>query len=173
MILRILVPVDGSKQSEKALEYAVKTWPHLGSDFEDNHVNKTSNKVTELIILHVLPQFAIPLGFERPMRSLKTGDVISFSDYINELNETFLNEWKSKLSDYTKKYESKDTVIKAKLLKQNESLVQTIIDVADKEKIDLIVVGNIGLGGISKIKTLGSVSRSISEMAKCPVLIVH
>lgn len=70
-----------------------------------------------------------------------------------KLNETFLNEGKSKLSDYTKKYESKDTLIKANLLKQNESLVQTIIDVADKEQIDLIIVGNIGLGGISKIKT--------------------
>lgn len=82
--MRILVPVDGSKQSEKALEYAVKTLSHLGSDFDDNYMNKTSNKVTELIILHVLPQFAVPLDFERPMRSLKTGDVISFSDYINE-----------------------------------------------------------------------------------------
>lgn len=171
--MRILVPVDGSIQSEKALEYAVKTLSPLDCNFDDNPMNKSSDKVTELIILHVLPQFAIPLGFERPMRSLKTGEVISFSDYINELNEAFLDEWERKLSDYVNKYQSKDTLIKTKLLKQSGSIVQTIIDFADKEQINLIVVGNFGLGGISKIKTLGSVSRSISEMAKYPVLIVH
>ena len=102
MILKILVPVDGSKQSEKALEYAVKTLSHLDGDFDDNPVNKTPHKVTELIILHVLPQFAVPLGFERPMKSLRTGEVISFSDYIHEFNETFLNEWERNLTDYTK-----------------------------------------------------------------------
>jgi len=49
----------------------------------------------------------------------------------------------------------------------------TIIDFAAKENIDLIVIGNVGRSGISKLKTLGSVSRSISERALCPVMIVH
>lgn len=171
--MRILVPVDGSKQSEKALEYAVKTLSPIKGDFNDVDIDKTLNKTTELFILHVLPQFAMPLGFERPMRSSRTGEVISFSEYINELNETFLDEWKRKLSDYAKKYESKGLLIKTKLLKPSESVVKTIIDVVDKEQIDLIVIGNVGLGGISKIRTLGSVSRSVSEMVKCPVLIIH
>jgi Universal stress protein family len=43
----------------------------------------------------------------------------------------------------------------------------------DMQKIDLIIMGSIGLRGINKIKTLGSVSRRVSEMASCPVLIVH
>lgn len=34
-----------------------------------------------------------------------------------------------------------------------------------KEKVDMIVIGNVGRSGISKIKTLGSVSRSVSESA--------
>ena len=38
---------------------------------------------------------------------------------------------------------------------------------------DLIVIGSRGLSGISKIKTLGSVSRKVSELAKCPVMIMH
>ena len=35
------------------------------------------------------------------------------------------------------------------------------------------VIWNIGLGGISKVKALGSVSRNVCEMSNCPVLIVH
>ena len=38
---------------------------------------------------------------------------------------------------------------------------------------DLIIIGSHGLHGISRIKTLGSVSRKVSELAKCPVMIIH
>ena len=53
------------------------------------------------------------------------------------------------------------------------SIPNTITEFAYKEKVDLIVVGSVGLSGISKVKVLGSVSRAIAEMASCPVLIVH
>ena len=49
----------------------------------------------------------------------------------------------------------------------------TIIDFAAKEEVDLIVIGNVGRTGISKIKMLGSVSRSVSERAQCPEMIIH
>jgi nucleotide-binding universal stress UspA family protein len=61
--------------------------------------------------------------------------------------------------------------IRTKLLTGHIS--NTIIDFAAKEKVDLIVIGNVGRSGISKIKTLGSVSRSVSEKAPCPVMIIH
>jgi nucleotide-binding universal stress UspA family protein len=48
-----------------------------------------------------------------------------------------------------------------------------IIEFANNQKVDLIVIGSVGLRGLSKIKALGSVSRSVSERAICPVLIVH
>ncbi len=59
------------------------------------------------------------------------------------------------------------------LVSQGNSISDTILEFANKEKADLIVIGNIGLSGISKLKTLGSVSRSIAEKSSCPVLIVH
>ena len=40
-------------------------------------------------------------------------------------------------------------------------------------KMDMIVMGSHRLKGISKIKALGSVTRKVSEIADCPVLIVH
>ena len=50
---------------------------------------------------------------------------------------------------------------------------EQILETASTEKIDLVVLGSIGLTGLAKLKILGSVSRSVSERARCPVLIVH
>ena len=83
------------------------------------------------------------------------------------------------LSARKKKYESHRTrdnnfIIRVEVLvSQGNSVSDTIIKFVNKEKANLIVVGNIGLSGISKLKTLGSVSRSIAEKSSCPVLIVH
>ncbi len=42
-----------------------------------------------------------------------------------------------------------------------------------ENRIDLVVIGSQGLSGLSRIKALGSVSRKISELADCPVMIVR
>lgn len=38
---------------------------------------------------------------------------------------------------------------------------------------DLIIIGSKGLHGVGHVKALGSVSRKVSELAKCPVMIIH
>ena len=48
-----------------------------------------------------------------------------------------------------------------------------ILRFAKKQEIDLIIAGSQGLGGMKKLKALGSVSRWITENSDCPVLIVH
>jgi nucleotide-binding universal stress UspA family protein len=50
---------------------------------------------------------------------------------------------------------------------------EKIIEFAKNEQVDLILIGSVGLSELSKVKALGSVSRSVSEWAICPVLIVH
>ncbi|MGA8564654.1 MAG: universal stress protein [Nitrososphaeraceae archaeon] len=55
---RILVPHDGSKPSDKAIDIAI----------ELSKMSKDSN----IILLHVIPEMQIPLVFERPIRSHKT-----------------------------------------------------------------------------------------------------
>lgn len=47
-----------------------------------------------------------------------------------------------------------------------------IVRVADERKIDLIVLGSHGRGGISRA-ILGSVADKVMRTAHCPVLIVH
>ena len=79
-----------------------------------------------------------------------------------------------KLINLKNKYESSNVPIQTKVIAESTgSIVNNILNYADKEKVDLIIIGNIGLGGLSKFKALGSVSRSVSEKATCPVLIVH
>jgi nucleotide-binding universal stress UspA family protein len=157
-----VVPIDGSKASENALEYTIKLQQNL---------LPSANK--EIIILNVLPHFHVPSGFERPMKSLKTGKTTSLTDFIQEMNEVIKKEWNDKLSDIKKKYETPDVKIKTEIIEGSSSIADNIISFADKENANIIVIGDIGLGGISKIKTLGSISRKVSEKANCPVLIVH
>jgi nucleotide-binding universal stress UspA family protein len=165
MYRKVLVPIDGSKPADKALDHATDLVKSIS----------VSSK-TELTILYVIPDLPVPLGFEKPMRSFKTGKVISFSDFIKEMHESMRLNGEKMLSERKKKYESNtnNVTIRAEVIVGHGlSISNTIIEFADKEKIDLIVIGNIGLSGISKVKALGSVSRAIAERSVCPVLVVH
>ena len=53
------------------------------------------------------------------------------------------------------------------------NVASEILNFAKKKRISLIIMGSKGLHGIEKIMTLGSVSRKVSEQAKCPVLLVR
>lgn len=42
-----------------------------------------------------------------------------------------------------------------------------------EDKCELVVIGTIGLKGISKVSVIGSMARKILEKALCNVLLVH
>jgi nucleotide-binding universal stress UspA family protein len=48
-----------------------------------------------------------------------------------------------------------------------------IVDCTEKNKIDLVIMGNKGLQGLAKFKGLGSVSRKVSEAVSCPITIIR
>jgi nucleotide-binding universal stress UspA family protein len=52
------------------------------------------------------------------------------------------------------------------------STVQTIVEYADSEKVDLIVVGTRGMTGLKKL-IMGSVSTGLVSHSHCPVLVVR
>ena len=168
---KIIVPVNGSKPADKALDHAI----HLAKSIS---VNGSLNKI-EIIMLFVIPELPATLGIEPPRRSTKTGEVISFSEYVNEIHELKRSNAIKLLYARKRRYEShitkdNDFILRDEVLvSQGNPISDAILEFANKEKADLIVIGNIGLSGISKTKTLGSVSRSIAEKSSCPVLIVH
>lgn len=158
MYKKILVPYDDSEPSNKALDHAAAIAKMSGG--------------SEVILLYVIAEFPTYHFIERPARSIKTGETITLSQYLKEVYE-LMEESANDVLD-KKKEEIKKTAgleIRTKLLTGHIS--NAIIDFAAKEKVDLIVIGNVGRSGISKIRTLGSVSRSVSERAPCPVMIIH
>ena len=169
MYKKILVPVDGSEPSNFALEHAI----NLAKQCKGN--NNTSSSKINVIILYVIPEMPTSIGFlEGPMRSPKTGELISFSDYVKEMYVLMKSNSEKKLTNLKNKYEPLGIPIQTKVIADAKgSIVDNIIKFADEEKVNLIVIGNIGLGGLSRVKALGSVSRNLAEKAMCPILIVH
>lgn len=160
MYKKILVPYDGSEPADRALDQAVSIAKSAGRDKPD------------VILLHVIAEFPTHHFIERPARSIKTGEKTTLSRYLKEVYELMEESAKDALTkkkDEIKK--TSDFEIRTKVLAGHIS--DTIIGFAEKEKVDLIVIGNVGRSGISKIRALGSVSRSVSERAPCPVMIVH
>lgn len=155
---RILVPYDGSKFSDKAFENAIG-------------IARLSGLNTEVILLHITPNIPVPLTFERPVYSAKTGKSIPLTQYIQELTEEMEENASKMLEDVRKKYTDKEIKIENVLLHGYPP--EKIIEFANEQKVDLIVIGSVGLSGLSKVRALGSVSRNVSERASCPVLIVH
>ena len=158
MYRKLLVPYDDSEPSNKALDHAV-------------NIAKMSGQ-SEVILLHVIAEYPSYHFIERPARSIKTGEKTTLSQYLKEVYELIgesANDVLEKKKEEIKKKPGLE--IRTKLVTGHIS--NAIIEFAAQEKIDLIVIGNVGRSGISKIKTLGSVSRSVSERAPCPVMIIH
>ena len=154
----ILVPHDGSIISDKALDKAVE-------------IAKLA-KGSQIILIHVIPEIPTPI-FSREIRSPETGEVITFSEYMISLYQEIESEMREKLEDKKKKYSLEDgMLIEIFITIGNPS--DKILEYATDKKADLIVIGSIGITGVSKFfKGLGSVSRNVSEKVSCPVLIVR
>jgi nucleotide-binding universal stress UspA family protein len=54
---------------------------------------------------------------------------------------------------------------------QTNSIASTIVEFAENEKVDLIVVGTRGASGVKRM-LLGSVASGVVTYAHCPVLVV-
>lgn len=159
MYRKIIVPYDGSEPSNKAVDHAVQ-------------IAKLTGLKSDVILLHVIEEFPTCHFIERPARSIRTGEKITLSQYLLEVYELMRQSGREVL-DKKKEEISKSSSFEVKTKVLAGHISNTIIDFAGKEKADLIVIGNVGRTGISKIRTLGSVSRSVSERAPCPVMIVH
>jgi nucleotide-binding universal stress UspA family protein len=160
MLMKILVPYDGSEPASRALDQAVDIAKLAWRDRPD------------VILLHVIAEFPTHHFIERPARSIRTGEKTTLSRYLKEVYELMEESAADALAKKKEEIKkSSDFEIKTKVLSGHVS--DTIIEFAKKEKVDLIVIGNVGRSGISRLRTLGSVSRSVSERASSPVMIVH
>lgn len=164
---KILVPYDGSKQSNKALEKAVEL---------AKLIKKSGTKVW-INMLYVVPEVYVPSTlFDRDVniKSTITGERLTSQQYLKEFYHEMKSKAKTMLS--TKKQQDLDSFnLMAKIHVTYGNPSDKILEFANKHQVDLIVIGSIGLSGFSRIKklALGSVARSVAEGATCPVMIVR
>lgn len=150
MISKILVPYDGTEMSDRALGKATE----LAKAFR-----------AQLILLHVIEQ--IPIS-----PSIMLG---SDSALINRARRSVrkeLEEGWNKIAE-VKIREIEKSNVEAICECLVGSAAEKILQFGKIKKVDMIVMGSRRFKGISKIKALGSVTRRVSEMADCPVLIIH
>jgi nucleotide-binding universal stress UspA family protein len=166
MYRNILVPYDGSQPSNHALNHAVNL----------ARIKSTQKISVEVHLLYVVGEIHVPPSFgygikvyssSRHEQSKTTVEYIK--EIYHELRSKALDMLNSKKKEYLK--ETNEIAIKTHVLLGHPA--DKIIEFANMQKIDLIVMGTVGLKGISRIKAVGSVARRVAEMASCPLLLVH
>jgi nucleotide-binding universal stress UspA family protein len=151
MLTRILVPYDGSKYSIKALARAMELSHNLDSEI--------------FLFSVVYTDYISPpgrLGFIRTK---------SEKESIKKWKELVNTDAEKMLKLAIKRCDEKG--ISASYSIGQGNVANEILRFANRKRISLIIIGSRGLHGIGKLKVLGSVSRRVSEQAKCPVLLVR
>ncbi len=148
-IKKILVTIDGSESSKKATEYAIS----LAKKYD-----------AQLIILYVLYS---ELGFAY---SNLLG--VTTPKAIQDVLETQKNEVQKWFDEVKNKLKTSNISVTDKIIISASSIVGEIMAFADKEKIDLIILGTRGRTGFKKL-LLGSVAEGVVTHSSCPVMVVR
>ena len=148
MIKKILVVIDGSEQSDKALDFALDLAVLCSA---------------EIVLINVLSPSLLSYVYNSRMFVPN----VDYSKYLKQIR-TPHEKLLSKALDKAKKFQE--------TLKVSKELVEgrpsdKIVETAKDEECDLIVIGSRGLGGIKEF-FLDSVSDRVADHAPCPVLIV-
>lgn len=170
--MKILTLVDGSDHSLKALEYAVNLLGSVNKDLTQN-ISQSQSK-NEIIILTILQSFRLSNEVEK-YESLTSERKKSLDNYLKDIYLAMQTEWIKKLSELKSKYDKTGLHISTKIITGSHSsrfVAYSIVTFADDKGVDLIVVGSVGIGGVSKNKSLGSVTRNLAEISTRPILIV-
>ncbi len=105
---------------------------------------------------------------------LHVSQIPSFPKYLKSLDKyqkevrDRAEKWFSRIRNFP---ESSGVDMKTKVVTAATSVVGTIVEVADREDIDLIVMGPRGVSKFSKL-LLGSVTSGVVNTARCSVLVV-
>ena len=149
----ILVPHDGSEMSDKDLNNAVEFSQALRA---------------KIILLHIVDDRIVPasdtIGFvsdEQPSLEVAKTQLIRI---LKQGAELMLKDRISKV---------KQMGIDIRFMMGVGSPAEEIVLIAESEHVDLIITGSRRLNEIFKNVALGSVARRVSEIAKCPVMIIH
>jgi nucleotide-binding universal stress UspA family protein len=144
MTSQILVPLDGSALAERALSCAMMLAQGLPAD---------------LILLRAV---SIPPGFEDVLIGVP-GDVEAQVEQFGDEAKGYLSEVAARL---------KASGLSARATVERDPAAEAIVDYAEKENINYIVMATHGHSGISRWRH-GSVAERVLQSASVPVLLVR
>lgn len=143
---KILVPVDGSETSNKALDEAVR-------------MARLCNG--QIRLLHIVGPMVQVSGYDLPLTYLN-----EVQDALMKAGEEVVAEAKERISEADLKLDTK--VIESSVIRVSE----VIIDHAQSWGADLIVIGTHGRRGVKRM-VLGSDAEQVVRMSPIPVLLVR
>ena len=153
---KILVPHDDDEMADKALQFSIDIAKALKM---------------EIVILRVIPETLHVSDRALHVAFLDRGERERFTGGLRRLNEEVKVEEYKKLTKLIDSCTAEGVKASRKIAVGNP--VEKILEVAVKEEPYLIVMGSKRLRGLGKIRMMGSVARSVSELSKVPVMIVH
>lgn len=143
---QILVPVDGSPTSQKALDEAIRLAQLTGA---------------RLRLVHVVDELSYVNGFEPAM------------NYLNEIIPLMREAGEKLLAHQRQKALDKGVEVDSVLIVEGPGRIcDHVAEQARRIKADLIVVGSHGRRGIGRV-LLGSDAEQIVRHAPVPVLVVR
>jgi len=151
---RVLVAIDGSISSMHTIDYAISI------AIKNN---------SQLVILYVIDVYKYPYL----PSSIILAPTFGSEKYLEEKNEAEeqMNKIKEKYKQKTKNnIDSKE--LKTEIVEGAKSAATTIMEYAESENIDLIIIGSKGRTSFKKL-LLGSVSSDIIKNAHCAVLVIR
>jgi nucleotide-binding universal stress UspA family protein len=151
---KILVPMDGSEHSLKALEMATQI------------ARKFQGKIT---LLHAYSVSVQPIMMPEPTALGSPSVPILTGAEVSRLVEVAREVGNRILSDGEEKAKAKQVEVEKMLVEGHA--VQEIVKAAIEGNFDLIVVGARGISHIKEI-LLGSVTDGVIHHARCPVLVI-
>lgn len=151
---KILVPLDGSEHSSRALETAIQI------------AKKFSGKIT---LVHVYSVTVRPVIMPEPTTLTPPGVPVMTPAEVSKVVDATRKAGFRILADGEQKVRAAEVQVQTMLVEGQ--VVHEITNAAKEGKFDLIVIGARGISKIREI-LLGSVSDGVIRNASCPVLVV-
>lgn len=141
----ILVGIDGSESSIDAADYAIEMAKKDGAQV----IALTVNRIP-------LSSYGLATPQDEVKQSKENEDMQEFK------------EWLDKISQNAKQ---NSVQIKKEIINSQMSVEAAIVEYAESEGVDLIVIGTRGNSGIKNM-LLGSIASGVVKYATCPVMVV-
>jgi nucleotide-binding universal stress UspA family protein len=167
---KILVAIDGSRPSMDAVDYAIAIAQRDDVELTALYVVSYPRRddYTSDMIYDYTPENQIPETVRKIVRNAKKES----QPWFNEITEKVRTTATVTLKEDTKKTTSSIIRLKTQVIVSPISVTGSIVEYAERENIDLIVIGTRGRSAFKRL-LLGSTSSGVVTHAHCPVMVVR